>query len=98
MPQPIKVYYPSGRQLALPMWKLIGPQKIGEDIAVVVMVDQGKGDEQNPLMILDPRVIVVDEDTGEWLYSPRLQNLPGEMGRWMKENQGWGWSVPEAKP
>lgn len=96
MPRNIHVYYPSGKQMTLPLSKWFGLVEMGGDApkAIAVMVDHGKGDKQNPIMILDPRGIVVYEDTGEWLYNPRLQNLDGEMGKWMRDHDEWGWKVP----
>jgi hypothetical protein len=93
MPQTIRVYYPSGRQMTLPVKQWIGPQSLGRDVVVAVMVDNGR---EHPVVLLDPRAVIVDDATKEWVYDPRAKALPGEMGEWMRGHPEWGVEIPDA--
>lgn len=94
-PLTVRVYYPTGRQMLLPLKEWIGPGRIGPDAVVVVVVDDG---EKNPFVLLDPRAVIVDAATNRRLYGPRDRTLPGEMGEWMKHHPEWGEAIPEAAP
>ena len=93
--QTIRVCYPSGRQMLVVMTKWLGFVRIGRaEPTVVVETLEGA------TAVLDPRAVIIDEETGEWLYGPRDEGvrLRGEMRQWMWDNPNWGKEVPPKHP
>ena len=99
MPRVIRVYYPSGRQLRLPMKKWMGLHTFArdDDLDLIPVVMTDLPERNDPIFLLDPRAIVVAEDTGEWLYNPRRVKLSGDFGKWMAEHPDWGTALPKWK-
>lgn len=86
----IRVFYPSGRQMLVPVSKWHGLLRMTATDQTVVVDTIGV-----ETMALDPRAVIINEETGEWVYGPRDgQRLRGEMGQWLREHEQWGWEVP----
>jgi hypothetical protein len=90
-----------GRSVAKPHWTSrvnAAGQGPGLDTADAIVLQRtsapvidGTVMQSGELMMLDPRVVVRQHDTGAMLYQPRVRNrIPvGWMGGWMHRNHGW---------
>ena len=82
----LQIAYPSGMNFKIEgVWKgLIKPNGIPS-----LAVDLGE-QEDNPVMLLDPRAIVRNSE-GKRIYRPSRRSLEGspELQAWLVDNPGW---------
>ena len=82
----LKIAYPSGKHFVIDgVW--IGLVTTHGIPSLAVELDR---QEDNPVMLLDPRAIVRDGE-GKRLYRPSRRSLEGAPGlqSWLADNPGW---------